>query len=153
MLRSGLSKDRNAFFVQDRRETSVQSPRIIASFFVRLQPLICRSLAKASSRVGNSSFDRIRTSLCPSTIRPAHGERNLNQIVSSLRRELSRTLMRRAENLFSTHAKPRTTTIYKTKGMLTRNKSKLRREVEYTSLLWFIKGKRLYMIRRSPFKL
>jgi hypothetical protein len=36
------------------RETSFQSPRIMASFFFRLHPLICRSLVKASSRVGKS---------------------------------------------------------------------------------------------------
>ena len=31
-----------------------QSPAINASFFARLQPLICRSAASASSRVANS---------------------------------------------------------------------------------------------------
>jgi hypothetical protein len=42
-----LSKDERA-----RCETSTQSPRIIASFFLRLQPLICCSEARASSRCG-----------------------------------------------------------------------------------------------------
>ncbi len=36
------------------RDTSPQSPAIIASFFLRLQPLICCSAASASSRAGNS---------------------------------------------------------------------------------------------------
>jgi predicted DNA binding CopG/RHH family protein len=38
------------------RATSSQSPRIIASFFCRLQPLIRRSQANASSRVVNASL-------------------------------------------------------------------------------------------------
>src|SRR2546422_10846497 len=37
------------------RATSAQSPRIMASFFFRLQPLIWRSRPKASPRDGNSS--------------------------------------------------------------------------------------------------
>ncbi len=42
-------------FARAKRETSAQSPLIIASFFFRLQPLICLSRAKASSREGISS--------------------------------------------------------------------------------------------------
>src|SRR5205085_1165998 len=42
-----------------RAETSVQSPRVIASFLARLQPLLWRSAVKASSRERNS-WERIK---------------------------------------------------------------------------------------------
>jgi hypothetical protein len=42
--------------VPANRDTSAQSPRIIASFFFRLQPLIRCSDANASIREGNSCW-------------------------------------------------------------------------------------------------
>lgn len=46
-----------------KRETSSQSPRIMASFSLRFQPLIRRSETNASSRVENSSEKRNGPSL------------------------------------------------------------------------------------------
>ena len=40
--------------ILDKRKTSAQSPRIIASFLTLLQPLIRNSVLKASSLVANT---------------------------------------------------------------------------------------------------